>query len=94
MGYKWKKTSSIGKVLIERPNIVAWRGRYLKAITHYRRGNRNIVYVDDALCFFKCWRGDEILGVLKNTSSSHWLIIVHADGKNRFVTGRRLIFKA
>jgi transposase len=32
MGFKWKKCQSFRKVLVERPHIVDWRCRYLRAI--------------------------------------------------------------
>nr|XP_012143884.1 PREDICTED: uncharacterized protein LOC105662865 [Megachile rotundata] len=99
MGYKWRKSNNIRKILIEKPNIVMWRGKYLKAIDYYRRQNKNIVYIDETwvdntLCFGKCWQSEDMLGVLKNTSSSHRYIIVHAGGEDGFVNGAELIFKA
>ncbi|XP_076665030.1 uncharacterized protein LOC143367279 [Andrena cerasifolii] len=51
-------------------------------------------WVDNTLCFSKCWQSEDMLGVLKNNSSSHRLIIVHAGGKNGFVNGADLIFKS
>ncbi|XP_076298376.1 uncharacterized protein LOC143217712 [Lasioglossum baleicum] len=97
MGFKWRKSNNIRKVLTEGPNIVAWRGKYLKAISYYRQQNRNIVYVgetwvDNTLCFGKCWQSKEMLGILKN--SSHRYIIIHAGGKNGFINGAELMFKA
>ena len=60
MGFKYTKSNSIRKILIERPNIVKWRAMYLKAIKSYRTQNRNIIYmdetwIDNSLCFSKCW---------------------------------------
>ena len=68
-------------------------------LRHYSSQNRNIVYmdetwVDNTLCFSKCWQTEDMLEVLKNNSSSHRLIIVHAGGKNVFVNGADLIFKS
>lgn len=99
MGFTWKKSNNVREVLIERRSIVAWKGKYLKAIKFYRNQNRNIVYIDETwvdntLCFGKCWRSKEKLGVLKNNSSSHRSIIVHAGGASGFVEGAKLIFKA
>ena len=44
-------------------------------------------WVDNTLCFNKRWQSENMLRVLKNNSSSHRLIIVHAGGKNGFVNG-------
>ena len=33
MGFKWRKSNSIRKVLIERPNIVIWREKIFKSFT-------------------------------------------------------------
>ncbi|XP_076545701.1 uncharacterized protein LOC143305550 [Osmia lignaria lignaria] len=98
MGFKWRKTNNIRKVLIEKPSIVTWRARYLSDIEYYRQQNRNIVYIDETwvdntLCFSKCWQSEEILGITRSTSSSHRLIIVHAGGKDGFIKGTELIFK-
>lgn len=99
MGFKWKKSNNNRKILIEKPNIVVWRGKYLKALRNYRRENKNIIYIDETwvdntLTFGKCWQSDEQLGVLQNKSSSHRLIIVHAGGMSGFVPNAALIFKA
>ncbi|XP_043262779.1 uncharacterized protein LOC122403884 [Colletes gigas] len=99
MGYTWKKSVNIRKILIEKPNIVAWRGKYLKAINQYRKANRNIIYIDETwadntLSFGKCWQSEETLGIVKNMSSSHRYIIVHAGGKSGFVNNALLMFKA
>ena len=99
MGFKWKKCSTVRKVLIERPNIVTWRGKYLKALYKYKGEDRYIIYIDETwvdntLSFGKCWQSNDELEILKNTSSSHRLIIVNAGGKNGFVLNATLIFKS
>lgn len=99
MGFRWKKCASFRKVLIERPDIVNWRCKYLQTIKRYRQENRNIVYMDETwvdnnLTFKKCWQSSEVNGILTNTSSSNRLIVVHAGGKNGFVKNSLLVFKA
>ena len=99
MGYKWKKSTNIRKILVEKPNIVAWCDKYLTAIDSYRNQGRNIIYldetwVDNTLSFSKCWQNDEEMGILKNNSSFHRYIIVHAGGEGGFVKDAALIFKA
>lgn len=99
MGFKWKKSQAKRKVLIERPSIVAWRSKYLKAMKFHRQENRTIVYLDETwvdnnLTFKKCWQSDDIPGVLTDTSSTNRLIVVSAGSANGFVKGAELIFKA
>lgn len=84
MGFKWKRCGSNRKILIERPNIVNWRWKYLRNIRNIRSENRNIVYIDESwvdnnLTFGKCWQSKTIQGIATNTSSSNRLILVHAD---------------
>ncbi|XP_076280280.1 uncharacterized protein LOC143209032 [Lasioglossum baleicum] len=99
MGFRWRRCNNVRRVLIEKPNIVAWRGKYLKAIQYHRREGRNIIYIDETwvdntLSFGKCWQSEQEMGILQNQSSSHRLIIVHAGGKNGFITDASLIFKS
>lgn len=67
MGFQWKRCQSRRKILIEKPNIVAWRAKYLRAIKKYRGDNKEIVYIDESwvdnnLTFKKCWQSKEIEG--------------------------------
>ncbi|XP_076278399.1 uncharacterized protein LOC143208148 [Lasioglossum baleicum] len=99
MSFKWKKSQSVRKILMEKPAIVAWRSKYLKALDYYRQEKRNIVYVDETwventIVFPKCWQSMDIKGIQKSTSSSHRYIIVHAGGQSGFIAGAELIFKA
>lgn len=99
MGYKWKKCNSIRRILLERQDLVTWRGKYLKRLHYYRMENKDIIFINETwvdinLSFGKCWQNEEELGTLKNTSLSDRLIIVHAGGKNGFVPNAGLIFKA
>ncbi|XP_043264226.1 uncharacterized protein LOC122404355 [Colletes gigas] len=47
----------------------------------------------NTLSFSKCWQSNEIIGISKNNSSSHRLVIVHAGGENGFINGAELIYK-
>ncbi|XP_068081808.1 uncharacterized protein [Anabrus simplex] len=99
MGFKWKKCQNFRKILVERPNIVSWRCRYLRAMRRYRSDNRSIVYIDETwvdnnLTFNKCWQSDNQPGVMTNRSSSNRLIIVHAGCEDGFLEGALVIFKA
>lgn len=99
MGFKWKKCQKYRKILIERPDIVNWRARYLRAVRQYRRDNTNIIYIDESwvdnnLTFGKCWQSDNVNGILTNTSSSNRLILINAGSNEGFVPGVGLIFRA
>ena len=94
MGFKYVNSH----LLIEKPSIVGWRSKYLKAVQYHRTQNKNIIYVgemwvDNRLNFSKCWRTEEFLGVLQS-KTSYRLIIVHAGGKGGFLNGTDLIFKS
>lgn len=69
MNYKWKKSQSKRKVLVERADVVVWRHRYLRKIEEFRNEGREIVYVDETwvdsnLTFKKCWQhADDKFGI-------------------------------
>ncbi|XP_046684397.1 uncharacterized protein LOC124370150 [Homalodisca vitripennis] len=99
MGFKWKRCGKIRNVLIERPDIVNWRARYLREIQKCRHEGKVIVYLDETwvdnnLTFGKCWSGPGVPGVLTNTSSSNRQIVVSAGTKDGFLHDCNLIFKA
>lgn len=99
MGFKWKRCNKLRKILIERPDIVNWRARYLREIQKFRHEKMNIFYIDETwvdnnLTFGKCWISNEVHGVLTNTSSSNRVIVVSAGSKDGFLEGAMLIFRA
>lgn len=47
LGYSFKKCKSNRSLLIERPTIVEWRLKYLRAIRKFREDKRNIFYLDE-----------------------------------------------
>lgn len=99
LGFRFKKCQSKRKLLIEQPNIVSWRWRYLNAIKKHRRDQRNIVYLDEtyvnsSLNEPACWQSNEERGVLSHIGKGPRLIIVHAGGQAGFIDGALLIFKS
>lgn len=99
MGFKWKRCGKVRKVLIERPDIVNWRARFLRDIQNYRHQKCKLIYLDETwvdnnLTFGKCWSSDDVSGVLTNTSSSNRLIVVSAGSEDGFVHEATLIFRA
>jgi hypothetical protein len=94
-----KNVSQKKELLVEQPNIVSWRWRYLKAIKKHRQDERSIVYLDEtyvnaSLHVPSCWQSAEERGVLSHIGKGPRLIIVHAGGQAGFVEGALLIFKS
>ena len=99
LGFKWKRTQSSRKVLIERYNIVDLRIEYLRKIEKFRRQGLNIVYMDETWIDTSytakyCWQSDNEAGIHEPISRGQRLIVVHAGGKSGFVDGALLIYKA
>lgn len=99
MGFKWKKTTQKRKLLIERPDIVYWRHKYLRSLKSLRDEGRTIYYLDETwvdsnLTFRKCWQAQGVRGILSNSSSSSRLIVVSIGSIEGFVPGATLVFKS
>lgn len=98
IGFKWKRFSNKRSLLIERPQIVTWRHRYLTQLQLYRKENREIVFIDETwvdsnLTHQRGWRSDEC-NIHINQSGSKRLIILHAGTRNGFIPNAKLVFKA
>lgn len=99
LGFKWQKTKSNRKILIEQPEIIQKRITYLQMIKKYREQNRPIVYVDETYILSshvqgKSWSDDSCHGMLKQVSKGERLIIVHAGGEMGFIPHALLMWKA
>ncbi|CAC5387409.1 unnamed protein product [Mytilus coruscus] len=97
LGFKWKRSQTKRKVLIEKDAIVEKRIKYLHRIKDYREKDMNLVYIDEtwidtAYTAKKCWQHeDECFRTSKpRTTSYHrsW------GGKFGFVPNALLIYKA
>jgi len=98
VGFKWKKCRSKRKVLIEKPEIVMMRYKYLVQIKSFRESGRNIFFLDETwvdsnITVNKCWQSNEVFGVLQNYSAGNRLVILHAGSKNGFIPGAKLLYK-
>jgi transposase len=98
VGFKWRKCRSKRKVLIEKPDIIMWRYKYLVQIKSFRESGRNIFFLDETwvdsnITVDKCWQSNEVFGVLQNYSAGNRLVILHAGSKNGFVPGAKLVYK-
>jgi len=98
-GFYWRRCQNRRKILMEKPNILHLRYKFLRSIKQYRSEGKNIIYLDETwvdtnLSFKKCWQSENVFGVAENISSSGRYIVVHAGNENGFVQGAALIFKA
>lgn len=99
MNFRWKKCVNKRKFLMERPDIVFWRHRYLRQMRRHREAGRPIVYIDETwvdsnLTFKKCWQDDTVLGATANVNSKNRLIVVHAGSSTGFLANAQLVYKA
>lgn len=99
MGYSWQKCGTRRKLLLERPENVAWRKRYIEDIRQYRNEKRNIYYIDETwidnnLTFKKCWQGKGLEGIIVDNSAKNRLILVHACSENGMLNGAELLYRA
>lgn len=99
LGYSFKKCKSKRSLLLERPNIVEWRVKYLRAIRKFREDKRNIFFLDETYVnqshnVQKCWQSSSEPGVYADIGKGRRLIIVHAGSRNGLVDDALLIFKS
>ncbi|XP_042901192.2 uncharacterized protein [Parasteatoda tepidariorum] len=100
LNFRWKRCTPQRKLLIERPNIVFWRNKFLREIREHRRMQRQLVYLDETwvdsnLTFQKCWQDENNnIGAISNVSSKNRLIVVHAGTSSGFIPGALLAYKA
>lgn len=74
-GFYWRKCQNKRKILVERPNILHWRYKYIHAMKKYREEGRHIIYIDETwvdndLTVKNCWQSADVFGVIKNISST------------------------
>lgn len=74
-GFHWRKSQNKRKILMEKPNILHWRYKYIRDIRKFRAENKNIIYLDETwvdndLTFKKCWQSESVFGVVSNISST------------------------
>ncbi|XP_063897313.1 uncharacterized protein LOC135118660 [Helicoverpa armigera] len=100
IGFRYKKTQSNRKVLIERNDISAWRAGYLQKIKLNECGEKKPVifldetYIHSSHTVGRCWQSDNVDGALNPVSKGNRWIIVHAGGEMGFVENALLVFKS
>lgn len=99
LGFKWKRTEDNRRILMEKHQIRYLRILFLIKIAEYRAQGRPIVYTDETYidtCHTssKSYSDGSTSGLKKPISKGNRLIIVHAGGKDGFISNALLMFKA
>lgn len=100
IGFRYKKTQSNRKVLIERNDISALRASYLHKIKQNECGEKKpVIFLDETFIHSshtagRCWQSNDVDGVLNPVSKGNRWIIVHAGGETGFVENALLVFKS
>ena len=90
LGFKWKRTNSNRKVLIEKPSVVSQRLKFYKRKKELEDARFTLMYIDEtwidtACCSKRCWQGPSTEGLDQPVSNGQRLIVVHAGCKDRFI---------
>lgn len=99
LGFRWRKTKTNRKILIEKHDIRETRISFLRNIAKYRKEGRPIVYMDETYILSShvtgnSWNDDTNEGLHQPISKGERLIIVHAGGENGFIPNALLIWKS
>ncbi|XP_050508858.1 uncharacterized protein LOC126886060 [Diabrotica virgifera virgifera] len=99
IGFRWRKTKTNKKLLMEKPQIQQLRRNFLRDIKKYREDKRPIIYMDETYIHSshthsKSWSDHSNEGLRAPISKGQRLIIVHAGGENGFVKNAYLKFKS
>ncbi|CAH2101316.1 unnamed protein product [Euphydryas editha] len=102
LGYRFKKCKRKRDFLIQRPEIAAWRAKYLRRLKENdeRGGGKKkpVTVIDETwihshYTISKCWQNSSDSSIRKNHSSGQRWILVHAGNENGFVQGAGLLYK-
>ena len=99
LGFRWKRSKSQRKVLIEKPNVVELRLKYYAKKKMFEDTGFDFVYIDETWVDTSytakfCWQSPEMDGIRIPVSKGQRLIIVHGGSSEGFVPGALLIYKA
>lgn len=99
LGFKWRKTETNRKILIEKTDIRLKRILYLKAIKKYRHEGRPIVYTDESYAHSshtksKAWSDGSAKGLKCPISKGQRIVMLHAGSEAGFVPNTLLMFKS
>lgn len=96
IGFKYKMEDN-RKYLCERSNVVHKRIQFLRQYSRLKEEGASFIFLDETWIFSKgattrIWQDDNIKSVKHTGDEGKRHIILHAGGKNGFVTGADLIF--
>lgn len=99
LGFRWRKTETNKRLLIEKIDIVTKRVDYLRSISNFRAEGRPIIYLDETYvhsnhCSSKSCSDASNEGFEMPTSKESKFVIVHAGGACGFVPNALLIYKS
>lgn len=98
IGFRWRKTRTNRKLLMEKPEIQHLRLNFLRQMKRYRNENRPIIYTDETYIHSchtnqKGWADSSNEGLHKPVSKGQMLIIVNAGAEHGFVKNAYLRYK-
>ena len=98
MGFQYKRCKTDRKILMERPDVVAHRIRFLRHIKKLRDAGYTIVYTDETYIHSshsvtKAWQS-ESTGLNQPLSKGDRIIVVHAGTSKGFINGAQLVYDA
>ena len=99
LGFRWKKSKSDRKVLVEKQSVVDQGLKYYARKKKLEQEGYNFVFIDEswidtAYTAKFCWQSVTTDGVTAPVSIGQRLIVVHGGSKEGFVPGALLIYKA
>lgn len=99
LGFRWKKSTSNRKLLVENFDIRELRLKYLKKLYEYRNAKRPIVYMDETYVHSShtkpnAWTDGSTSGLKTPANKGQRLIIVHAGSEDGFVNNALLTFRS
>lgn len=97
IGFKWKSCKYNRKFLIEQPEIVASRFRYLQAIGEHKQSQRPVIYLDEAYTHSLhnakvCSQLRDDVGAATSVSTGKRLIVACIGGDIGFIENTLLAF--
>lgn len=89
LGFRWRKTKTTSKILMERNDIRSVRLNFLRNIKRYREDYRPIIYMHETSIYASKSSNEDLL---KPTAKGNKFTIVHAGGEDGFVKNAYLKF--
>lgn len=99
IGFRWRKTKTNKRILMESHDVAYQRFVFLKKITQYRAEGRPIVYndesyIDSSHVSKKGWSDNSNAGVAAPINKGRRLVMLHAGGEMGFIDGCLTMWEA